>query len=57
MSLLRDGLHDVMEVVLSLDFTLDKSWYDAKTLFPRFHAIKTNIIRPGDLLLELRFVS
>jgi len=43
-SLLRDGPHDVMEVILSLDFALDKSWYDAKTLFPRFRAIKTNII-------------
>ncbi len=30
----RWTLHDVMEVVLSLDFVLDKSWYDAKTLFP-----------------------
>ncbi len=42
-SLLRDGLHDVMEVVLSLDFALDKSWYvsgDSPQVGSRQHGIQ-----------------
>ena len=43
MSLLRDGLHDVMEVVLRLDFALDKSWYDAKHYFHGLHENSNNM--------------